>query len=275
MIIPMPTAIVGCYTPEGFVIAADGRSLKSDDDSVISDQVQKVFPLSCVNGAFAFALSGNAVLGTDDNTEEVVNLISALNRSAKRIKFRQFRSPADYVAALCSPVNLAVREAREARKITSYPGVGGIKCSPYEYGTTIANVLVMGYHEAHPCQIHARFFHEDQVLKDPQIHVDQSGEPYFFGSREILEMLNSDDPTFAPYRVPMLERDGQISPIDYAVEVGRKYIEACSTPEALSIDEPTCRAIGGHIHIAKVTRENGFHWIIPPIEQTTTTAPRA
>jgi hypothetical protein len=49
-----------------------------------------------------------------------------------------------------------------------------------------------------------------------------------------------------------------------AVEAGRNYIEACSSPVALEIDKEICQGIGGHIHVATITPTAGFEWLIPP-----------
>jgi hypothetical protein len=270
----MSTAIAGFLTQEGFVLAADGRELNSDGCSVISDQVQKVFPLSCADGVFAFTLSGTAALTADNSTERVVDIIFALNRSAKRLAFRRYKSPSDYVNALCSPVHSAIEEAKSSGKFSLYPNSGGVKAGPYELGTTIATLVIMGYHQSHACHFRVRFFHEDQILESPTISDDPRTE-FAFGSSKVLSILGDPRDTrlsayhgAEPYQTPF-------SSITEAAEIGRKYIEACSSPEGRSIDEQFCRGIGGHIHIAKVTPKNGFQWIIPPIGQTTTTALKA
>jgi hypothetical protein len=42
------------------------------------------------------------------------------------------------------------------------------------------------------------------------------------------------------------------------------FLEACCDPLAAEIDS-MCGGIGGHIHVAAMTRESGFQWFIPPI----------
>ena len=53
----MPTAILLSHMPEGFFVAADGRSLR-DDGTVFSDTEQKIFPFEDERGCFAFAITG-------------------------------------------------------------------------------------------------------------------------------------------------------------------------------------------------------------------------
>jgi hypothetical protein len=45
----------------------------------------------------------------------------------------------------------------------------------------------------------------------------------------------------------------------------RGYIEACSSPLALELDEAICKGIGGHIHVATITPSDGFRWVVPPL----------
>jgi len=57
--VPMSTAIVRTYTSDGFVIAADGRVRGAEDGCVISDTVQKIFPIGGSTPYFlAYSISG-------------------------------------------------------------------------------------------------------------------------------------------------------------------------------------------------------------------------
>ena len=47
-------------------------------------------------------------------------------------------------------------------------------------------------------------------------------------------------------------------------DIARKYILACSDPASMKLDNKHCAGIGGHIHMAKITPEEGFEWIVPP-----------
>jgi len=65
----MSTAIVRTYTPEGFVIAADGR-VRNEDGNVVRDQAQKIFPIGGNNIRYlAYSISGTAGIPSRDATE--------------------------------------------------------------------------------------------------------------------------------------------------------------------------------------------------------------
>jgi hypothetical protein len=68
-----------------------------------------------------------------------------------------------------------------------------------------------------------------------------------------------DNSPFAEY----FKNPRTIDSFDDAEEYVKGYIEACSSPLALEMDEVGCKKIGGHIHIAEITR-SGFRWRIPP-----------
>jgi len=68
------------------------------------------------------------------------------------------------------------------------------------------------------------------------------------------------DERFAKYR---RDWDGTLQG---AVEISKDYISAFSGPEALEIDPESSSGVGGHVHIATITPEGGFHWVIRPKE---------
>ena len=91
------------------------------------------------------------------------------------------------------------------------------------------------------------------------------------GSPEVTQgLFDLDDPRFREFRTDACKRvaardrhpEIRVSLAD-AVEAGRNYIEACSSPIARELDNESCRGIGGHIHIATITRD-GFSWIAAP-----------
>src|ERR1700686_1388779 len=45
-----------------------------------------------------------------------------------------------------------------------------------------------------------------------------------------------------------------------AVLNSRAYIEACISEEGRALD-PSCKDIGGKIHMASITPNDGFHWV--------------
>src|SRR5690242_9871498 len=67
---PMSTAIVRIYTQEGFVIAADGRRRRTRDWKIISDHVQKVFPVVEPGRSIAYAMTGTTQIPAEN--EEIL-----------------------------------------------------------------------------------------------------------------------------------------------------------------------------------------------------------
>jgi capsular polysaccharide biosynthesis protein len=57
---------------------------------------------------------------------------------------------------------------------------------------------------------------------------------------------------------------GKTPLLEDARQFAQGYIEACSSPVGLEVDEPLCKGIGGHIHIATITTPEGFRWVIEP-----------
>jgi len=62
------------------------------------------------------------------------------------------------------------------------------------------------------------------------------------------------DPRFSAF---VLER-GQSPSLETATQFARGYIEACSSPLGLEVDALICKGIGGHLHMATITK-SGFY----------------
>ncbi len=71
---------------------------------------------------------------------------------------------------------------------------------------------------------------------------------------------------FSKYRTEVLLIDPP--PFDTTIEeaaaIAKTHILACCDPAAIEYDKTFCAGIGGQIHIAKVTRSDGFQWIVAP-----------
>jgi len=132
---------------------------------------------------------------------------------------------------------------------------------------TIFSVLIFGYCNGAPSEIHVRFWHQDQVLGKPQVGPFdlRSRNPRVVGSPDIWNALRSHDPALSRFPLPEMpspEQSQEISLWD-AAKIGETLIIACESEEASKID-PECKKIGGHIHIAAIT-PTCFHWLRPPI----------
>ncbi len=78
-------------------------------------------------------------------------------------------------------------------------------------------------------------------------------------------LLEANDPRLAQHYTPSLQKLASGEPLSLleAQGVATTCIKACDDPAALNID-PTCNTVGGHLHIATITLEEGFRWIVPP-----------
>jgi hypothetical protein len=85
--VPMATAIVRTYTPEGFVIAADG--LACDADGIVKDdRVKKIFPVggSGSEPAFlAYSISGAASIAPLDQSKPYFSFCEEINKTAQSL----------------------------------------------------------------------------------------------------------------------------------------------------------------------------------------------
>lgn len=257
------TAIVHTLTPEGFVLAADGRSSGVIDGSVLSDTAQKIFPIKTPAGAFAYSIAGTIEIVTDDRLEVAVDLADEVRKSAESLANRKTKDLAGYAVRLCRPIIRALRDAREAGRFTHYPSHE--PRTPFERGQTILRIQIDGFREGYPSSVTIRLFHENDSLREPEIttQANNLGLHRTFGRQEIGKLLwETDDPRFAAYRGRPVFREAMT--MRDAIEQSRSFILAHTDPEAIAID-PQCQAIGGHIHIATITPSDGFKWLVEPI----------
>ncbi len=259
------TAIVRTLTREGFVLAADGRNSEAIGGAVISDSVQKLFPIKTLIGSFAYSIAGTINVITDDGTEVAVNLIDEVRKSAESLATQKTKNLVGYAVRLCRPVCRALEDARKLGRFSRYPSYQ--PSVPSERGNTIMRLCIDGFREGYPSSVAIRLFHENDRLCEPEIMTETN----YVGLHRALAPVRligsilweaEGDPRLAAYKGP------QILPKDItlqdAIDRSRSYIQAHSDPEAIAIDDD-CRSVGGHIHIATITPSEGFRWIIEPV----------
>jgi hypothetical protein len=127
-------------------------------------------------------------------------------------------------------------------------------------GTTL---YFCGYFNEFPCFSRVDFFH---VERDAQFEINEQSlrGPLVSGSEIVADQMYRDprDPRFSAF---VLER-GQSPSLETATQFARGYIEACSSPLGLEVDALICKGIGGHLHMATITK-SGFTWVIEPVPQ--------
>ena len=260
------TAIIRTLTLEGTVLAADGRNTGAVDGTVISDSVQKIFPVATANGTAAYCLCGTVNVISDDRLRVVVDIADEIRKSAESLTNRRTGSLVGYATRLFRPVCTALRDAYEGGEFSQFASQ---PTSPFERGDTILRVYFHEYRDGLPSSVAVRLYQENGKLAEPEIvtepllpiHRTDLPVPRIGG----IVLGGREEPTLAAYRQPNIEMT--TCTLNLAIERSRALIDAHTDPEAIAID-PLCRTVGGHIHIATITPSEGFKWVVSPLQYT-------
>lgn len=237
----MATAIVRGYTFGGFVIAADGRESIADTRQVITDYKQKIhqivpYPLSyCMRG---YTLLGHwAGRGLDSGVlfnfnKEVSNALSSLASAG-------FGGIGEYARALADAVHLRLKDI-SGKQAIDFGGVRG-----FAQPQPIVTLLLDGYWQGIPERVNVVFSQSNGQPLKPRVFNEpvEGSEPDFSGSQKIFNRCFPDG-----LAVGLCLSD--------LVCMAREYIQKCCDS-----NEDDCWGIGGRIHIATITPEEGFRWI--------------
>jgi hypothetical protein len=246
----MSTAIAKHYVHEGFAIAADGRKRDSETHFIVSDDTQKIFDIPGMQ--IGYALMGTVELSPEDSKETTFDFCDQVVKSIEYLGPRKFKDLFEYASELAGPINNRLAEARRNATIGPYPAQPSKLPGP---GHDIARVLFDGYYQDKPSRVHVRFFHDNQKLSTPQITREPLG-PLVLGPGALLYLiLDENDQRFTRYRRPWDDT------LPGAVEACKNCILAFSSPEALEIDQEASLGVGPNVHIATITRTDGFQWV--------------
>jgi hypothetical protein len=241
--VPMSTAIARIYTPDGFVVAADGRAYNSDKQKVVSDSVQKIF---CINQPsrvlMAYTLAGNVGLAREDS-EVIFDFVTETAKAVETLSPRIPKTVWHYAKTLSDALLQPLALARKALKRETE-------------GEPETWIFLDGYYDGRPKRAHIKFDNQQvpEVGTEPELY---SGQVLGYGSQEIFRLMASDDPRLEAYRTPPRSYDSIRLP--EAVEIAKQNVRAHGDPEALKID-PKCAAMGGRTLIATITYD-GFKWV--------------
>jgi hypothetical protein len=244
----MSTAIARIYTPDGFVIAADGRKLNGQTGEVANDEVQKIFPLHYQAGDMSCAIAGVAQFARDYG---LFDFGAEAGRAALAIAKRQARNHYEYS-------ELLAREICRSLEVFSPASL----CSGTERATRL---FLDGYFDGRPVRSKIELTYRTNGA-DVQVSPEElvPGEVKVYGSKLIWAMLFG---SLAHNRLPLYRQACQMAKptaMAQATRVALNVIRAHCCPEAMSIDPEMCAAVGGHIHIATVTQSDGFKWALGP-----------
>jgi hypothetical protein len=234
------TALVSVYTPEGFIIGADGRRRDQNTRSILSEEVRKIYAATGPNLCLAYGWTGSVVWLSEgkpnfdfaENSQSVQsNLMSC-----------SFSSLADYATVFSGLIY---------RRLIAYNGGMVVKYQTSHQGSIYARLLLVGYFDDEPMLAEVAFGHRDGLLLAPVLRQLASAPSYFkivSGSVTVHDAL-IDAGVMVP---PTSIADGE--------ELVRRYIQTCIDNNETCAE---CTDIGGRLHIAAVT-ESGFEWRVPP-----------
>lgn len=267
--IPMPTALACIFSEDGLVIAADGLNLIRTSDSLRrdSDRVQKIFHLSGIDREVACSFFGRVTL-LNDADEMVFNFIYACQEAAKSVRSISARDASEFAAQICPLILEKLESVKEAGKLSRYPKPESAQ--PGEPGSTLVRIFVDGYFNGQPHRTGIRVFHVDQKLGwDLRPHdLSRWRKTLFYGARRVANLLfETNDPRLEKYRTDACKLIGTrfnypdtAIGLEDAVDAARNFIGACSDPLAKEIEGDTYQRIGGEVHIATITPNEGFRW---------------
>src|SRR5579872_1085234 len=254
----MATAIFRAFTNDGFLIAADGR-MQALDGTIISETKQKIFSFGG-NGSLAYSFTGRVGLGPVDGPDVMFDFIGQFKQTAQVISTRRSPTLVKYAHRLTQHLQRVLKERCSDGRIKFSDEPSRI---PGEVGSTIAEAMIDGYYSGLPSCVRVRFYRLNGQLVEPEITSQElkAGGVWLHGFEMVGRLLCDKDPRF--FNETSLRRLDTPLPhfspgMHNAVIQARAYIEGCSSPEGLALNSKIASSIGGRIHMASVTKKDGF-----------------
>jgi hypothetical protein len=229
------TAIVAVHTPEGYILAADGRQMHGTS---LDDETVKLFHSSAHNSTVAWGCYG--AVGLPFSGLDSFDLAEVSVAASKQMEHRDYSSLEEYAMEMATAVYavLSIYCLKHS----------AIMCFPEEVFPGLAFV---GYVNGKAELAHVEIRHRCGQWFPP------SAAPLFIRTSGLAIAAGSE----AVYRA--LEKGEMLNPpktLEEGAELARSYIQTCIENNE-TCDE--CEGIGGKIHIAAVTPD-GFAWKIKP-----------
>lgn len=259
----MSTAIVRVYTNEGFVIGGDGLRCHLDGTQKSVNQ-KKVFHVKSARGCLALGTTG---FGADDfefSDKAIAAAEQLLTKSIDGLDDWVRRLARMVYVDFCQYVGPDVAKLPKPDPDPDYDS---------DDNGAVSRLLFAGYYGHRPHLAEVRFFVESGEIKMKRFCAEMgsnstavrvSGAPKLYDA-----LVGTDDPVLSPYRGEFVERLRRHHGLTLAdgIALTENYLRACSDPNALVIDGK-CAKIGGHAHIAVITRDSGFRWHREPKPQS-------
>lgn len=244
------TATATIYTPFGFAVAADGNqrweNLATRDDFIRrseSDKVQKIFEFSSMNSTLGYFIRGH-VANRDRSFAVDVELKNHL-ASLRSQSLDAF----GLINTVSSHLDGYIKTAKNEKRIEEYPEIF---------------IEFFGYVGGEPLWVELQFLHYPPGHRGLLCEIVprnlRPGACLVSGSLLIRDLIFQKHPLFFPFCAPFDYTES----LDQATGFVKGYIEACCSPDAPRFD-PDCESLGGHIHVATVSPQGGFRWVVAPI----------
>jgi hypothetical protein len=248
--IPMSTAIARIYTPEGFVVAADGRTTRSDTLAVVCDSTQKVFRIEQPGRRLAYALAGAIQLTHVDGETILFDFLSVVPMALDQLATERYKSLWHYADSLGERISDSLEHAKEISD-GLHPSTEGSE----------THIFLDGYYEGRGKRLTLTFMHHihERSEFEPSTNELYPGQPIGYGSEIVRKLIGERDPRIAAYC--LTPQDPNNVTLSEAIRMAENQIRAHYDPEIIKLDEKICSAVGGDIHIATVTFANGFQWV--------------
>lgn len=235
------TAIVSTYTPDGFVIGADG--LRADQNGAAIETAKKIFAVKTRKFAIAFAWRGNVRFSAKD--DQSILDFSEISKEALHYAGQPSVSGfPEFLGHFCDALQALILLAT-GPSLTINPSI-------LRDSSELASALLVGYFDGEPCSGEIMVRHSRGRIEKPFVQkLGVSPLNIFSGS---LSMWNRFRPEGRVEEDELLSAEG-------GIKVVREYMQLCVENRGI---DPECSDIGGHIHIVRVTPDR-FIWIEPPL----------
>jgi hypothetical protein len=237
----MPTAIVSAYTPEGFVIGADGLRREAKTNEITTRKAIKLHFTETSNGCIGYAWAGTTSILADGAS---FNFIQESESVAKDLAATTFEYFPDYTIRF---TDLIYQHFNRANLEDKFAG----NLALIAEGKVVCRIVFVGYFLGAPWRARFEVTKKGKVLTGIHL-IDVREKPIdfdIFSGSELMKDKFQPRLDFAP------------ATLKQATDLVRDYIQRC-------IDNPyhdkECEEIGGRIHIAAIT-PRGFHWIQEPL----------
>jgi hypothetical protein len=291
------TAITRIFTPEGFIIAADGCAC-DDDNRRTSTTERKIFAMENLPAwTYGCGLSDTpaATFTNEAGPDVYMHFKEDFEHTAGLMAtMGGFDNVFSYAKGFSDVLKIQIRERVVHAKEQGI--ISASDCSDFLNLKKALKLQFAGYFKGTPSIITTRIiFATDEKTQfvEPSFEVSKAGYYLYPPSWVARVLVSFDDGDFtglrpqqieiaesivAKYRIPEFKKlvQGDALPLNDAVKVSDAFIKACSDPQAPELD-PKCKCIGGRIHVAIVRPNEGFAWMPErePLPETKNVTPQS